>query len=397
MDEEKFAPAIENHAANAIADRFRALFGAEPQMFRAPGRVNLIGEHTDYNDGFVMPAAVGFYTYVAAAKNKDRLLRVYSEQFGESIEFAMGELTGPPRKHWSDYVRGVATELLEAGCALEGANLLVDGQVPLGAGLSSSAAIEVATALALSSLAGVDADRVELAKLCQRAENRYSGAQCGIMDQFISCFGTVNHALLLDCRSLSVSLLPLPEGARLVICNTMTKHALAGGEYNQRRASCERAVKTISKSMPKVRALRDVSLPQLERHRSLLDEVDYRRCRHVVTENARVTEAAAALVQENLNRFGELMYQSHASLDKDYEVTCEELNLMVQLARERDGVYGARMTGGGFGGSTVNLVEAGKAEAFRSEIVSRYETKTGIRPEVYICSASDGAASVPLR
>jgi galactokinase len=379
-----------------VAEQFVSVFGTTPQVFRAPGRVNLIGEHTDYNDGFVMPAAIGFYTYVGVTENQSDLLRVYSRQFDESIELPLHDLVGPPRRHWSDYVRGVAAELRDAGCEIGGANLVIDGDVPLGAGLSSSAAIEMATALAFTALRGTNFPRIELVKLCQRAENQYSGTKCGIMDQFISCFGIANQAVMLDCRSLSATQVPLPSTVHLLICNTMVKHELAGGEYNDRRASCERSVAKLSQSIPNVQALRDISLEQLEQHRRLLDDVDYRRCRHVITENARVSEAARVLAHDDLSRFGELMCQSHESLDKDYEVTSEELNIMVELARQIDGVYGARMTGGGFGGCTINLVDATKSKKFKKLIACGYKAETGLEPEVYICSASDGASQVLL-
>jgi len=382
--------------AAKIAEQFIAVYETAPLVFRAPGRVNLIGEHTDYNDGFVMPAAIGFYTHVAAGKNEDGVLRIHAQQFGESVEFALDRLAGPPRRHWSDYVRGVAAELQDAGVGGSGANLLVDGDVPLGAGLSSSAAIEMATALALATLNSAHLAKIELVKLCQRAEHKYAGTKCGIMDQFISCFGMANHALMLDCRSLDATQLPLPSPASLVICNTMVRHELAGGEYNERRSSCERSVKRLGQVLPGIQALRDVKIEELEQHRSLLNDVDYRRCRHVVTENARVQEAAHALTAGNLGRFGELMYESHESLDRDYEVTCEELNAMVRLARRADGVYGARMTGGGFGGCTVNLVDAEKSETFKQAMVAGYKAETGIVPEVYVCAASAGASQAGI-
>lgn len=387
------------NAANAksLVERFEELFGAHPQLFRAPGRVNLIGEHTDYNDGFVMPAAIGFYTWVAAARRNDGKLTVHSEQFSETVGMDLGALAGPPRKHWTDYVRGVAAVLQSAGYDLRGASLLIHGEVPLGAGLSSSAAIEVSTALALTAIAGIEIPRLVLAKLCQRAENEYSGARCGIMDQFISCFGQSDHALMLDCRDLSYKPVPVPHEVKLVICNTMVKHELAGGEYNQRRASCEAGVALLQQSSPKVRALRDVSLEDLETQRAALGDEVYRRCRHVISENQRVVEAAGALQAGDLSRFGELMYQSHESLDKDYEVSCDELNMMVDVARGIEGVYGARMTGGGFGGCTVNLVRAAAVKDFESAVIEGYRKATGLEPMVYICSAAQGAGPAPVQ
>lgn len=384
-------------AAKSQVQRFEQLFGVRPQLFRAPGRVNLIGEHTDYNDGFVMPAAIGFYTWVAAAPRNDRKLKVHSEQFSATVEMDLGALAGPPRKHWTDYVRGVAAVLQSAGYDLQGASLLIQGEVPLGAGLSSSAAIEVSAALALTAVSGIEVPRLVLAKLCQRAENEYSGARCGIMDQFISCFGQSDHALMLDCRDLSYKPVPIPQEAKLVICNTMVKHELAGGEYNQRRASCEAGVAFLKQSSLKIRALRDVTLQDLEQNRAALGDGVYRRCRHVISENERVVEAAGTLQAGDLSRFGELMYQSHESLDKDYEVTCEELNIMVGLAREIDGVYGARMTGGGFGGCTVNLVRADAVARFQSTVMTGYRSATGLDPMIYICSAAQGAGPVPVQ
>ena len=378
--------------AAAITERFRAVYGTGPRgIFRAPGRVNLIGEHTDYNDGFVMPTAIDFYSYAAVGQRADWVLSVYSEQFRETVEFNLDHLTGPPRKHWGDYVRGIAAVLRDEGYPLKGANLVVDGQVPVGSGLSSSAAIEVATALALTSLGEVTIPLLQVARLCQRAENTYTGARCGIMDQFVSCFGRQDHALMLDCRSLEATYLQLPPTVRLVICNTMVRHELAGGEYNERRASCERVVENLRNSLPDIRALRDLTLEDLEHYRSRISELDFRRCRHVITENDRVKDAKAALQSADLVRLGELMYLSHESLDRDYEVTCNELNIMVNVAREVEGVYGARMTGGGFGGCTVNLVRIDAVSKFKEQIVSQYHAQSGIHPAVYACSAADGA------
>ena len=379
-----------------IADRFRLAFGTSPSaIFRAPGRVNLIGEHTDYNQGFVMPAAIHFYAYSAIGGRTDRTLCAHSEQFGETIELNLAHLDGPPRKHWSDYVRGVAAALQKEGYPLRAANLVIDGRVPIGVGLSSSAAIEIATALALTALAGITIPLLQLVRLCQRAENEYTGARCGIMDQFISCFGKANHALLLDCRSLLSTLVPLPSDVMIVICNSNVKHELAACEYNDRRKSCERSIKSLHKVLPHVRALRDVSIQDLERYRSLLSDVDYRRCRHVITENARVNKAADALKRGDLSGFGQLMYQSHESLDRDYEVSCAELNLMVDIARGLNGVYGARMTGGGFGGCTVNLVNTQQVSEFQAQILSQYRVKTG--PWRMFMSAQQQTAHDPCR
>jgi galactokinase len=381
-------------AVRLVAQQFRKLHGEPLGIFRAPGRVNLIGEHTDYNDGFVMPAALAFFTYVAAGPRTDRELRVYSIDFSETKCFHLDDLAGGPTGHWSDYVRGVAGVLQASGDVICGANLVIKGEVPIGAGLSSSAALEVATALALLANSGLTWSRVDAAKACQRAEHEYAGTKCGIMDQFISCCAQANHALLLDCRSLEYALLKIEDRVRIVICNTMVKHELAGGEYNRRRADCEAGVGFLQQSLPDIRALRDVSPSQLAEYGVGLPPGTYRRCHHVIGENARVLEAAEALKDGDLERFGVLMYASHASLRDDYEVSCRELDLMVELARKCSGVFGARMTGGGFGGCTVNLVDADAVEEFKATVARGYNGATGLHPEIYVCTAADGAGEI---
>jgi galactokinase len=364
------------------------------RTFRAPGRVNLIGEHTDYNDGFVMPAALDFSTWVHISPLEQRKLQIHSENFNEEVEVNLDDRNLAARGHWSDYPIGVAVVLERAGHRLRGARLQIRGEVPIGSGLSSSAAIEVATACALTANSGVKIDARELALLCQRAENEFVGARVGIMDQFISLFGQAHKALLLDCRSLEFKLLPLPDNVRLIICNTMVKHELASSAYNERREQCEAGVRHLARFYPNLRALRDVTLEQLEENRRGLPDVVYRRCRHVITENARVLAAGQALERHDLDRFGKLMGESHASLRDDYEVSSEELDLMVELARKAEGVYGARMTGGGFGGSTVNFVRAEKADEFRARVAEGYERVTKLKPEIYVRNAGNGAEEV---
>ena len=375
-----------------LQKKFKALFAAEPRIFRAPGRVNLIGEHTDYNDGFVLPAALDFSTYVAIAPRPDRRLIIYSENISERVECSLDDFQS--RQHWSDYPRGVAVLLQQSGVALRGANLLIQGNVPIGSGLSSSAAIEVATALALVEINGLAMDRTALAKICQRTENEFVGLQCGIMDQFIACHGRGGHALLLDCRSLEYRLLPLSDAARLVICNTMVKHELANSEYNKRRAECEAGVKYLAQFLPHITALRDVSGNDLVRFGINLPELIYRRCQHIVSENQRVLGAAAALEKNDLAAFGKLMNESHRSLRDDYEVSCRELDWLVASAQKIAGVYGARMTGGGFGGCTINLVRTENVEDFQRQISRDYQSETGYPPEIYVCAAADGAREI---
>lgn len=366
------------------------------RTFRAPGRVNLIGEHTDYNDGFVMPAALDFSTWVRVSPLEQRKLQLFSENFNEEVEVDLDDPNLAAHGHWSDYPIGVAVEMERAGYRLRGARLQIHGEVPIGSGLSSSAAIEVATARALEANSDLEIDARELALLCQRAENEFVGARVGIMDQFISLFAQAQKALLLDCRSLEFKLLPLPDNVRLIICNTMVKHELASSAYNERRAQCEAGVQYLAQFYANVRALRDVTIEQLEEHRNGLADVVYRRCRHVITENARVLAAAEALEQHDLHGFGRLMGESHVSLRDDYEVSSEELDLMVELARKVDGVYGARMTGGGFGGSTVNLVRKETADEFRARVAEGYERITSFKPEIYITDAANGAEELSL-
>ena len=380
---------------NLLRARFGEMFGTDMRIFRAPGRVNLIGEHTDYNDGFVMPAAIGFYTWIAAAKREDRILEAYSDHFEEKITFSLDALDGPPRKHWSDFIRGVAATFEGAGYKLAGANLVIHTDVPLGGGLSSSASLEVATALALTVPAGIAVPRLELAKLCQAAENQYVGARCGIMDQFIASFGVSGSALMLDCRSLKYQLIPVPRDLRLVVCNSMVRHEHASGEYNRRRADCEAGVKLLAQHLPGIRALRDVGIADLDKYKDALPETIYRRCRHVVSENQRVLDAAKALESGDPDGFGGLMYASHASLRDDYEVSCKELDLLVELASSSPGIYGARMTGGGFGGCTVNLVRAEHAAAFEAQMARTYQQATGIAPDIYVCEPAQGAEAWP--
>ena len=368
----------------------------EGRTFRAPGRVNLIGEHTDYNDGFVMPAAIDFSTWVTAWPLETRRLQIVSENFGEGDEAEVDldnqNLAG--RGHWSDYPVGVAVMLERAGYRLRGARLRIRGEVPIGSGLSSSAAVEVATAIALTALSGLDIDKRELARICQQAENEFVGARVGIMDQFVALFGQAQKALCLDCRSLEFRLLPVPDNVRLIICNTMVKHEHSSNAYNERREQCEAGVKHLAKFLPHVTALRDVGVDELEKFGRDLPEVVYRRCLHVVTENGRVLAAADALERSDLGTFGKLMYESHRSLRDDYEVSSKELDVMVELARGVEGVYGARMTGGGFGGCTVNLVATEHVEEFQKHVSEGYERAINLKPEIYISTASNGAEEI---
>jgi galactokinase len=383
---------------DGIVRRLKALFakryGAIPSIYRAPGRVNLIGEHTDYNDGFVMPAALDLYTYVAVSPRVDRKLRVYSENLGEMCDLELESIRPGRSGDWSDYVRGVAGVLESSGYQLCGADLLIMSELPFGAGLSSSAALEVSTALALLNNSQISVDLTTVAKMCQKAEHLYAEMRCGIMDQFISCHGRAGHALMLDCRSLDFQLLPISPQVRLMVCNTMVRHEHASSGYNTRRQECEDGFRTLSEALPGICALRDVTLYDLENHSNHLSDVIYKRVRHVVTEDDRVKKAAIALEMGDIAEFGRLMADSHRSLRDDYEVSTLELDLMVEMSNGQEGVYGARMTGGGFGGCTINLIEAAHAEEVQQRLEQGYEARTGLRPTILICETSDGAGAV---
>lgn len=351
---------------------------------RAPGRVNLIGEHTDYSGGFVLPCAIRYETRVSASPSGDTRFTVESS-IGEPIVLALENLDAR-RGDWGDYVRGILIELRRAGVAVPAANLRIRGDVPIGAGLSSSASLEIAVALAMLALARATLEPVALALLAQRAENEHAGTRCGIMDQFAVLHARAGHAMLLDTRTLEVLQVPVPQSAAIVICNTMVKHELSAGAYNDRRRECEESASILG-----VPELRDANLEMLEEHRSRLPPVLFKRARHVITENARVLDAAQMLIAGDLGGVGKLMCESHESLRDDYEVSCPELDTMVKLARSYPGVYGARMTGGGFGGCTVNVMERGRETAFRSYIARAYREATGIVPQLYDGSPGAGA------
>ncbi len=375
-------------------DRLRARLGAVDvgsiEVIRAPGRVNLIGEHTDYNDGFVMPAAIGLEIRLAAVPVTARRVTVTLDDTGETAAFDL-DAAGPRTGGWIDYVAGTAWALAEAGHTLRGFRAVLASSLPQGAGLSSSAALEMASALAL-----LGPDRplpvAERARIGRRAENAYVGVQSGVMDQFASAGGVADHAILLDCRSLEVRPVPLPlPDVRLVVCHSGSSHKLEASQYNQRKAEAERAVATIATIDPSVRALRDVDEALLARARPRLDDVAYRRAKHVTEENARVLQTEAALEAADLDAVGRLFAASHASLRDLYEVSSPELDALVEMASGVPGVVGARMTGGGFGGSTINLVRREAISALRSAIERDYRGRTGLTPTIFDVDAVDGA------
>ena len=369
---------------------YRDAFGGVPELVvAAPGRVNLIGEHTDYNDGFVLPVAIDRQVIIAASRCSDERVDLRSLDMGGSSAFTLHDIGLDPTAPWSNYERGVAKILVGEGLGLGGMNAVITGDVPIGAGLSSSAAVEVATAYTFNELYDLGLDRVKLALLAQRAENEFVGMRCGIMDQYISALGRANHALMIDCRTLDYQLVPVPEGVSIIVCDTKVRRGLVDSEYNARRQECEAGAGILG-----VTALRDVTAEEFEARASALPEITRKRCRHVVYENQRVLDSVKALRQGDLSAFGELMFASHASLRDDYEVSCEQLDVMVEVAREVEGVYGARMTGAGFGGCTVNLVGSASADAFAARVAPAYTAATGLIPAIYVCSAEDGARAL---
>ena len=382
------------HDPEVLRSLHASRFHAEPEIFAAPGRVNLIGEHTDYAEGFVMPAAIDFATLAGISPRSDGKIAIYSENYKEERTFAAKELPDKASGHWSDYPLGVMKILAGEGNRIPGFSLSLLGDVPLGSGLSSSAAVEVATATAVSSLLGVSYPGPTLARLCQRAENEFVGANCGIMDQFISTNGKEDHALLLDCRDLSYRLAPIPPSVALVIANTMVSHSVAGGEYTTRRAEVEEAAAVIARHRPEVKFLRDARVDDLEKWGAEMSPNALRRARHVITENARTVAAAEALIKHDLKELGRLMAEAHRSYSQDFEASCAEADTMVMLANQLPGLIGARLTGGGFGGCTINLVEREKAIDFARVLGASYARETGIVPQIHTCHASSGAHKV---
>jgi galactokinase len=381
-----------------IVDRYRRRFGkGAPRLFRAPGRVNLIGEHTDYNDGFVLPFAIDRDTVVAATMRDDDVVNVVAIDVDEEVSFKLNDQPGRLRRIWVDYVEGAIRCAYERFGVQRGLDLVFSSTVPIGSGLSSSAALEVSVGYGALTLAGAHVDLKELALASQRAEHEYVGAKTGIMDQFTAALGRAGQALLIDCRSLDVEYVPLDLGdAMIVACNTKVEHELASSEYNRRRAECEEGVLRLKERITRIKALRDVTIEDLIANRDLLSEVVYRRCRHVVGENARTRLAARYFGGESadLVEIGKLMYLSHESLRDDYEVSCEELDALVEIAKGVEGVYGARMTGGGFGGCTVTLLKSSSFNEFSESVNREYNSRFGIEPDIYTLEASDGASEI---
>lgn len=369
-----------------VVQAFEAAYGESPSLvIRAPGRVNIIGEHTDYNDGFVLPMAINRAIWMAIRPREDGRVYLKSLDFNKPIEFSLHDMERGPSSP-AEYVKGVAWAMGQAGHTLKGWEGILKGNVPIGAGLSSSAALEMATARAFASVSDIVWDSATMAQLAQKAENDWVGMNCGIMDQMISAAGKQDHALLIDCRSLETQVAPLPPETVIVILDTGTRRGLVDSAYNERREQCETAARFFE-----VPALRDVDLTTFEQRESGLDDVTRRRARHVITENDRTLQAKEAMDQGDASRLGALMNASHVSMRDDFEISSMALDAMVEIAQAQPGCYGARMTGGGFAGCAVALVQAGAAEDFAAQVETAYRSQTEHQPQIYICQATDGA------
>lgn len=374
-----------------IYDQFISKYDHKPLLVNSPGRVNLIGDHTDYNDGFVLPAAIDKVIVLGMAKNKLGKIRAFSADMNESVVMDLNDLHKSD-KNWANYIKGVVAELQKEKFKLKGFDVVFGGNIPIGAGLSSSAALEGALTVGLDKIFKLGLDRKKMARIGQLTEHNHVGVNCGIMDQFINLHGEADKALKLDCRTLDYELYPFhQEGIKIVLCNSKVSHNLADSEYNVRRSQCEEGVEILKKYDPQIRNLRDVSMELLVEHKSEFDPVVFRRCKFVLEENDRVLKACEDLSKEDLRSFGQHMFESHEGLSKEYEVSCEELDILVELAKEQEGLLGCRMMGGGFGGCTINLVEEIKVASFTESISKKYKERTGIEAEIYVTQINGGA------
>jgi galactokinase len=376
---------------NKISNKFNELFGESGVLYTSPGRINLIGEHTDYNGGFVLPGAIDKAMYAAVKPNGTKQVSAYALDLNDSAQFGLEE-ADKPEKQWACYIFGVVREMIKKGASVPGFNIVISGEVPLGAGMSSSAALESCVAYALNDTFSLGFDRFELALMGQATEHNYVGVKCGIMDQFASCFGKEGSLIRLDCRSLEYEYVPFsPKGYRLVLINTCLEHNLAaGGEYNKRRQSCEKVVEAIAKRHPEVKLLRDANLDFLKEVKAEVDAVDYTRAEFVIEEIQRLLDACEALKKDDYETVGQKMYGTHEGLSKKYEVSCPELDFLNDFAKTA-GVTGSRVMGGGFGGCTINLVKDALYDSFVKSASEAYEKKFGITPKVYDVIIKDGA------
>lgn len=379
--------------AQHVRNTFIQQFQIEPLIVRSPGRINLIGEHTDYNDGLVLPAAIDKAVYVAVQKNSRDLIRLVSLEYRDQVEVTLTDITPSSSKPWTNYILGVVDQFQKRGFKVSGFDLVIAGDVPLGAGLSSSAAVECATAYALSEIFLFGLPRLELVKLAQLAEHEFAGVKCGIMDQFASVFGKLNHVIKLDCRSLEYTYVPLDlNGYEIVLFDSRVKHSLASSAYNKRREECETGVQLIQRQYPEVESLRDATLQQVEQCIKPVDPIVFKRCAYVVEEISRVEQACEALSNNDLKTFGKLMFQTHEGLSLAYEVSCDELDFLITEVRKFPAVIGARMMGGGFGGCTINLIARQEMKRVTDLVTLSYQKKFGVSPGVYHVTPSDGTA-----
>lgn len=378
--------------SSRVEEKFKSQFTAAPLLVRSPGRVNLIGEHTDYNNGFVLPAAIDKAIYLAVSSRADEELHLYSMDMEQSYTGTVRLLTQSPL-HWPNYILGVVQQLQALGFAVGGFNCVFAGDIPLGAGMSSSAALECAAAFALNQLFGLGLDPLTMVKLAQKAENEFVGLQCGIMDMFASMFGRKDHVIRLDCQSLDYTYFPFRgDGLRILLLDTQVKHSLASSEYNTRRQQCEAGVRMVQRHQPEVKSLRDVTPEMLGAYLGPADEVIYRRCSYVVEENRRLLAGTEDLQRGDLAAFGKRMFGSHEGLSRKYEVSCPELDFLVDCVREEEGVLGARMMGGGFGGCTINLIKADAIDELVSRIAPLYRKTMGRELKWYIGQLEDGTS-----
>ena len=377
-----------------LKSTFRGIYQTEPILVKSPGRINIIGEHTDYNGGFVMPAAIDKAIYVAVSKRDDEEIHLYSESYQASYTSSVAAIEKSDLS-WANYVLGVADQMIKRGYKISGFNLYLDGNVPLGAGLSSSAALECATAFALDHLNDLGISQMDLALISQKAEHVFAGVNCGIMDQFASVFGKQDHAVLLDCRTMEYEYIPLAlEGYKLVLLNTNVKHSLSDSAYNKRRSQCEQGVAWISAHHPEVTSLRDANVNMLEEFVKPKDAEVYQKCKYVVEEIGRIQKAAEALRQGDLVALGKLMLETHEGLSQDYEVSCKELDFLVDYVKDLDHVLGARMMGGGFGGCTINIVKDENIDALISEVSVLYEEEFSLSIDAYVVETANGSALI---
>lgn len=373
-----------------ITGTFKEKFSVQPEVFRSPGRINILGEHTDYNEGFVLPAAIDKNIYVAISKREDNQVHLFACDFNEHFTTDTSQIK-PANIQWPNYILGVVDQLQKHGHSIGGFNLVIDGDIPIGAGLSSSAAVECAVIFALNSVFKLGLSRLDMAPLAQKAEHVFAGVNCGIMDQFASLFGKKGHAIKLDCRSLNYEYIPTNmEGYKIILFNTNVKHNLASSEYNNRRKQCEEGVAVISQNHPKVKSLRDVDMNMLNKYVTTLDPLVFKRCKYVVQENERLLGACEDLKLSDIQALGIKMYETHEGLRKEYEVSCKELDFLVDYVKAIPAVAGARMVGGGFGGCTINLVQEEAVEKIISNISAVYEAAMGLTLTTYKVSIENG-------